>query len=93
MKKGVGSEVGSGPGARSGSTSQRYGSGDPDPHQNVMDPQHCMTPKHLLTSLLNCPADELWGDRLQLCAPEGNIDTMCASRSSYKIPHYCRLFL
>jgi hypothetical protein len=29
MKKGV------------GSISQRYGSGDPDPHQNVTDPQHC----------------------------------------------------
>jgi hypothetical protein len=30
MKKGVGA----------GSISQRYGSGHPDPHQNVMDPQH-----------------------------------------------------
>ncbi len=37
MKKGVGSGVGS----RSGSISQRYGSGDPDPHQNATDPQHC----------------------------------------------------
>jgi hypothetical protein len=37
MKKGVGSGVGSG----SRSISQRYGSGDPDPHQNVTDPQHC----------------------------------------------------
>ncbi len=35
MKKAVGSGVGS------GSISQRYGSGDPDPHQNVTDPQHC----------------------------------------------------
>jgi hypothetical protein len=35
MKKGVGSGVGS------GSISERYGSGDPDPHQNVTDPQHC----------------------------------------------------
>jgi hypothetical protein len=33
MKKGVGSGVGS------GSISQRFGSGDPDPHQNVEDPQ------------------------------------------------------
>jgi hypothetical protein len=31
MKKGVGS----------GSFSQMYGSGDPDPQQNVPDPQHC----------------------------------------------------
>ncbi len=27
------------------SISQRYGSADPDPHQNVMDPQHCLVPK------------------------------------------------
>jgi hypothetical protein len=26
----------------SGSISQRHGSADPDPHQNVMDPQHCL---------------------------------------------------
>ncbi len=32
------SEVGTG--ARSGYISQMYGSGDPDPHQNVTDPQH-----------------------------------------------------
>jgi hypothetical protein len=32
MKKRVGS----------GSISQRYGSGDPDPHKNVTDPQHCL---------------------------------------------------
>jgi hypothetical protein len=27
----------------SGSISQRHGSADPDPHQNVMDPEHCAT--------------------------------------------------
>ncbi len=27
----------------SGSISQRHGSPDPDPHQNVMNPQHCLT--------------------------------------------------
>ena len=27
-------------GFRSGSNSQRHGSADPDPHQNVMDPEH-----------------------------------------------------
>ncbi len=37
LKKGVGSGVGS------GSISQRYGSADPDPQQNVTDPQHCLT--------------------------------------------------
>jgi hypothetical protein len=35
LKKGVGSGDKSGP----GSISQRYGSADADPHQNVMDPQ------------------------------------------------------
>jgi hypothetical protein len=35
LKKGVGSRDGS------GSISQRYGSADLDPHQNVTDPQHC----------------------------------------------------
>ncbi len=30
-----------GSGSESGSISQRYGSPDPDPHQNDMDPQHC----------------------------------------------------
>jgi hypothetical protein len=34
---GSGSESASG----SGSISQRHGSADPDPPQNVMDPQHC----------------------------------------------------
>jgi hypothetical protein len=28
-------------GSESGSISQRHGSADPDPQQNVMDPQHC----------------------------------------------------
>jgi hypothetical protein len=42
LKKGVGSGVGfgCGSGAGSGSISQRSGSEDPDPHQNVTDPQH-----------------------------------------------------
>ncbi len=34
LKKGAGSGVGS------RFVSQRYGFADPDPHQNVMDPQH-----------------------------------------------------
>jgi hypothetical protein len=31
-------------GSVSGSISQWHGSPDPDPHQNVMDPQHCLLP-------------------------------------------------
>ncbi len=30
-------------GVRSGSVGQMYRSADPDPHQNVTDPQHCFT--------------------------------------------------
>jgi hypothetical protein len=29
------------PGSASGTVRQRYGSEDPDPYQNVTDPQHC----------------------------------------------------
>jgi hypothetical protein len=36
LKKGVGYGVGAG----SGFIIQRYGSGDPNPHQHVTDPQH-----------------------------------------------------
>ncbi len=32
---------GSGSAFGSGSIIQRHGSADPDPHQNVMDPEHC----------------------------------------------------
>ncbi len=28
--------------AGSGSISQKHGSADPDPHQNIMDPEHCL---------------------------------------------------
>jgi hypothetical protein len=51
--------------AGSGSTSQRHGSTDPDPYQNVMDPQHCilqkqseqnLTDKHELLNI----GDHLW---------------------------------
>jgi hypothetical protein len=33
-----------GSGSASGTISQGHGSADPDPHQNVMDPQHCFDP-------------------------------------------------
>ncbi len=35
---------GSGSASGSGSRSIRHGSVDPDPYQNVMDPQHCENP-------------------------------------------------
>ncbi len=55
---------GSGTASGSGSISQRHGSADPDPHQNVIDPQHCKkeyNPKSLKASL-NFPANRciLW---------------------------------
>jgi hypothetical protein len=45
--------------SESGSISQRHGSADPDPHQNVMDPEHCWFWEEfvgyvLLISLLFC---------------------------------------
>ncbi len=39
LKKGVGSGA--------WSISKRYGSADPDPHQNVTDPQHCLFQKEV----------------------------------------------
>jgi hypothetical protein len=59
MKKGVGSGVGSRVG--SGSISQRYGSGDPDPdpHQNVTDPQHwCLYIYSIILRFLNSATPE-----------------------------------
>ncbi len=40
-------DLGSGSGSESGSISQRHGSADPDPPQNVMDPQHCIAVKSI----------------------------------------------
>jgi hypothetical protein len=36
-----------GSGSESGSISQRHGSADPDPHQNVMDPEQCFQEYYL----------------------------------------------
>jgi hypothetical protein len=45
--------------ARSGSTGLRHGSADPDPdpHQNVMDPEHCRTETNLGGSAVGTAAD------------------------------------
>jgi hypothetical protein len=37
-----------------GSISQSYGSPDPDPHQNVTDPQHCLKVKWLINVCVLC---------------------------------------
>ncbi len=52
MMKKEGSESGT------GSISQRHGSADPDPHQNVMDSQHCLghIPSKIFTWLNLCLA-------------------------------------
>jgi hypothetical protein len=50
MKKGVGSRVGSG----YGSIFQRYGTGDPDPHQKVTDPQHCIADMLVSDAVHSC---------------------------------------
>jgi hypothetical protein len=41
---------GSGSESGSGSIGQRHGSADPDPHQNVMDPQHCLSVPYIVVS-------------------------------------------
>jgi hypothetical protein len=35
------------------SISQRHGSADPDPHQNVMDPQHCKSGSILAAKMVS----------------------------------------
>ncbi len=45
-----------GSGVGSGSISQMYEYGDPDPHQNVTDPQHCLK---LLLKLILCYFSDL----------------------------------
>ncbi len=47
--------IGSGVGSGSGSIIQKYGSADPDPHQNVTDPQHCC----IVTESFDDPHDEM----------------------------------
>ncbi len=42
----------------SGSISQRHGSADPDPQQNVIDPQHCEIEK--LGSGISIPDPKHW---------------------------------
>jgi hypothetical protein len=45
-------------GSGSGLISQRYGSADPDPYQNVTDPQDCGEEKHLYYYSLDMAATE-----------------------------------
>ncbi len=48
---------------RAGSIRQRFGSRDPDPYQNVTDPEHCSTAyrhsKSHITGTLNCTQVEI----------------------------------
>ena len=37
-----------GPGSESGSISQMHGSADPDPHENVLDPQHWLKDNNIV---------------------------------------------
>jgi hypothetical protein len=47
--------------AGSGSFSRRHGSADPDPYQNVMDPQHCI---HVIAS--HCVQEYFLEDCIQM---------------------------
>jgi hypothetical protein len=44
--------------AGSGSTCLRHGSADPDPHQNVIDPEHCRMETNLGGSAVGTAADD-----------------------------------
>ena len=52
-------------GSESESISQRHGSADPDPHQNVMDPLHCLeeVKKFFSATVLKC----MYFERHQTC--------------------------
>ncbi len=61
--------AGSGSGSGSGSISQRHGSADPDldPHQNIMDPQHCLKKNQMRLdklfreiAIISCPPSIPW---------------------------------
>jgi hypothetical protein len=58
---------GSGSASGSGSISQRHGYADPDPHQNVMDPEHCAKP--LKTHRHKGKHDEMWYHLVKLVQP------------------------
>jgi hypothetical protein len=44
----------SGSGDGSGFVSQMYGSADPDPYQNVTDPQHCILYSKIKVETFEC---------------------------------------
>jgi hypothetical protein len=52
--------------AGSGSISQRHGSVDPDPRQNVTDPEHCL--KHNSKAFVNLEVSEGARESGQLCS-------------------------
>ncbi len=47
--------------AGSGSISQRHESADPDPHQNVMDPQHCLANNLLVVEVVGSGREQRAG--------------------------------
>jgi hypothetical protein len=53
----------------SGSISQRHGSADPDPHQNVMDPQHWLCRSGTYINVLY--AQNCTGSILVICICRG----------------------
>jgi hypothetical protein len=53
--------------AGSGSICQRHGSADPDPYQNVMDPQHWLNhPSYLFSSVRRNPVIQTTGPVFEL---------------------------
>ncbi len=59
-------------GSGSGSISQRHGSADPDPHQNVMDPQHCSKHKEPVSKPMCSKFQNNW----RCCLAENNLKSI-----------------
>ncbi len=95
MKKGVDSGVGS------GSICQRYGSGDPDPHLNVTDPQHWSSMRKILelACLTTCERRALRERQCflqtgQLCPPPATcLLSTCSNTARYAAVRMLRLKL
>ncbi len=82
------------PGSGSGSISQKHGSEDPDPHQNVMDPENCFSEGRYrsVDMLYNCEYFNSWtrcrarcGEAARRCGNDSSTFPRTGSPSSTPI--------
>jgi hypothetical protein len=73
----------------SGSISQRHGSADPDPHQNVMDPQHWFWQRACgKLAALHCTVRQLMENLLATGGQSHTIFTWVAARCMLIVPSW-----